>query len=104
MVFLNNFFFSTCGARNGADISITDRNSALWNPHRDWGLHFSDTSHDIYNMRDILATPVQAYYDNGNPRGKPYTYKLSSTAAYGGTIFWKKGDAYKFASNFKEYP
>ena len=84
---------------DGADIAITDRSNPLWNEHRDWGLHFSESGHDIYNIGDTTGGPYVNYwkYEDGRPpklRGI-CNQKFDSTAAYGGTIFWKVNPTYK---------
>jgi len=76
---------------DGADIT--------YNSHRNWGIHYTDSSHDIYGTGDTTGGPYQNYNRdaNNNPttlRGTT-NYILDSTAAYGGTIFWKKSDEYR---------
>ena len=76
---------------DGADIT--------YNPHRYWGIHYTDPNHDIYGTGDTTGGPYVNHweYNDGRPpklRGI-CNQKLDSTAAYGGTIFWKLNPTYK---------
>ena len=77
---------------DGADITS--------NSHRNWGIHYTDSSHDIYGTGDTTGGPYQNYNRDANNR--PTTSRgttdhiLDSTAAYGGTIFWKKSKDYMY--------
>lgn len=93
---------------DGADIAITDKSDPYYNPHRNWGIYYTDSSHDIYKTGNLLNEPVTCYYTlengkQGGPRGT-YTHMFVSTAAYGGTVFWKKNTDYKKAKGEKEFP
>lgn len=80
---------------DGADIVSNEHSN-------NWGIHYTEAEHDIYNTGDKRKDAITVYYDNGNFRAK-YDHKLDSTAAFGGTIFWKKSPDFKKASNRKEY-
>ena len=48
--------------------------------------------------------PFQAYWKpSGAKRGAPWDHKLDSTAAYGGTIFWKLNPHYQNVTGSKAY-
>jgi hypothetical protein len=57
-----------------------------------WGLVYSDPSHDIYGSGENRITR------------KGYDHILVSTAATGGTIFWRFSSGYKKATGSGEYP
>lgn len=83
---------------DGADIAITDKSDPCYNPHRNWGIHYTDPKHDIYGTGDTKGGPHLNY--NKDINWKPTTLRgttdhmLDSTAAFGGTIFWKKCEDY----------
>lgn len=94
---------------DGADIAITDKSDCYYNNHRDWGIYYKDIKHDIYETGNLLHEPITKYYSL--PDGKKggiqgvYTHMYDSTAAYGGTVFWKKNKDYKKAlGEKKEFP
>lgn len=93
---------------DGADIAIADKSNIHYNPHRDWGVYYTDSSHDIYKTGNLLNKPVTKYYilENGKQGGSrgTYTHMFVSTVAYGGTIFWKKNPDYMRAKGEKEFP
>ena len=107
-------FIGTVDSSNGAyfwdgkDIAITDRNDRLYNPHRDWGLFYTSSTHDIHHTGNILFPDIICYYElengkQGGFRGK-YNHIFDSTAAYGDTVFWKYNPDFMRAEGNKEYP
>jgi len=85
---------------DGADITT--------NSHNSWGFVYSDSAHDIYNTGNVLTAPVVTHWVNANGtqgavRGT-YDHKLVSTAAFGGTIFWKYDSAFRSATGNRAYP
>jgi hypothetical protein len=74
------------------------------------GIRFTDPAHNIYDIQET-SYPTNTYWESRNrrtgaivrtPRGH-YDHKYDSTAAYGGTIFWKTNDEYVRASGAKSY-
>jgi hypothetical protein len=70
------------------------------------GIHFTDSKHNIYDIKD-KDMPGEVWWKDakGNKtklRGK-WDYKYESTAAYGGTIFWKYNEKFLKASANKEF-
>jgi hypothetical protein len=70
------------------------------------GIHFSNPTHNIYAI-EAKDAPGESWWrdTHGKPtklRGQ-WNYKFESTAAYGGTIFWKYNPAFLKASGNKEY-
>jgi len=65
--------------------------------HYKWGYKFTDPSHDIYSLGD---TPLKLKYKKrANNTVYSYYYTLESTAAYGGTVFWKYTPEYLAGGN-----
>lgn len=82
---------------DGEDIGTNTHNT-------DWGIHYTDSAHDIYGTGDSTVGPFQEYwYPSGAKRGTPWDHKLDSTAAYGGTIFWKLNPHYQNVTGSKAY-
>ncbi len=56
------------------------------------GIKFTDPKHNIYNIKETVVPGEEWWLDAKRKptrlRGK-WNYKYESTAAYGGTIFWK---------------
>lgn len=78
---------------DGADIKSNMHN-------KEWGIHYTDPKHDIYETGDTTVGPFQERWQpSGKNRGDPWNHKLDSTAAYGGTIFWKKNSNYQYVTN-----
>lgn len=70
------------------------------------GIRFTDPSHNIYDIAE-KDVPGESWWTNAkgartNLRGK-WDYKYESTAAFGGTIFWKYSAAFLVASGNTEY-
>lgn len=83
---------------DGADIKSNMHN-------KEWGIHYTDPKHDIYGTGDTTVGPFQEHWQpSGKNRGAPWNHKLDSTAAYGGTIFWKKNSNYQDVTDRKAYP
>ena len=93
------------GKSNGA--YYWDGDDITYNSHRYWGIHYTVPSHDIYGTGDTTGGPYQNY--NRDENNRPTTlrgttnYILDSTAAFGGTIFWKKSDEYIRIMQEKEF-
>ncbi|WKB55924.1 hypothetical protein [Eleftheria terrae] len=70
------------------------------------GIKFGDASHNIYGISEKEVPGEEWWRDaNGNKtklRGK-WTHKYDSTAAWGGTIFWKYNGDFIKATHNKEY-
>jgi hypothetical protein len=70
------------------------------------GIHFTDPAHNIYQIAEKEVPGEEWWRDaNGNNtklRGK-WKYKYESTAAYGGTIFWKYNADFVKATGNKVY-
>ena len=83
---------------DGADIKSNMHN-------KEWGIHYTDPKHDIYKTGDTTVGPFQEHWQpSGKNRGEPWNHKLDSTAAYGGTVFWKKNSNYQDVTDNKVYP
>jgi len=91
------------GKSNGA--YYWDGKDIQTNKHRTkWGIHYTNSAHDIYGTGDSKVGPFQAYWKpSGAKRGAPWDHKLDSTAAYGGTIFWKLNPHYQNVTGSKAY-
>ncbi len=107
------------GARNALDPSGTDyaNGAYFWDgadiksnydkhPKVKAGIHITDPKHNIYDIKD-KNVPGEEWWRNAKGektklRGK-WDYKYESTAAHGGTIFWKYNAAFVKATNNKEY-
>ncbi len=91
------------GKSNGA--YYWDGDDIQTNEHKtDWGIHYTNPAHDIYGTGDSKVGPFQAYWKpSGAKRGAPWDHKLDSTAAYGGTIFWKLNPHYQNVTGSKAY-
>lgn len=86
---------------DGADIVYN------WNTHNTEGIHYTNSSHDIYKTGDTTGGPYINYWiytDGRDPvlRGT-CNQKYDSTTTYGGTIFWKKSDEYIRIMQEKEF-
>lgn len=76
------------------------------------GIHFGDPKHNIYNLKESSQGKVAIYWKvrnkktgeevNSKIRGS-YSHVWISTAAYGGTIFWKYDSDYLKATGAKDY-
>ena len=83
---------------DGADIKSNMHN-------KEWGIHYTDPKYDIYKTGDTTVGPFQEHWQpSGKNRGEPWNHKLDSTAAYGGTVFWKKNSNYQDVTDNKVYP
>lgn len=82
---------------DGADIKTNYANHAKVKQ----GIKFSAPKHNLYNIKESTVNKT-TYWDpptNLKKRGT-YTYTWVSTAAFGGTIFWKYADDFiKFTGN-----
>ncbi len=83
---------------DGADLKTNTKHAK-----RVAGLKFTDAAHDIYALGDLLlAKPVVVNWLDKNgkatkERGR-YDHVWESTAAYGGTVFWRKNADYMKAT------
>jgi len=74
------------------------------------GVKFTKPEHNIYKMKDSgkertthwMVKDKTGKLVEGKVRGT-YTYVYESTAAYGGTVFWKFTDSYLTATGSKPY-
>jgi hypothetical protein len=73
------------------------------------GIKFTDATHNIYNVKETSVDVTTHWQINqggklvdGKKRGS-YTYTYESTAAYGGTVFWKYGKDFLDATGNKPY-
>jgi len=70
------------------------------------GIHFTDPKHNIYGIEEKDVPGEEWWRDaqgkNTKLRGK-WNYKYESTAAYGGTIFWKYNADFVKATGNKVY-
>lgn len=70
------------------------------------GIHITDPSHNIYKIENKDVPGEEWWRDakgnNTSLRGK-WSYKYQSTAAHGGTIFWKYNADFVKATGNKEY-
>ncbi|UXH79187.1 hypothetical protein [Roseateles amylovorans] len=87
---------------DGADIKSNYAN----HPKVLVGIKFTDPKHNIYNIAEKNVPDENFWMDANNrptkSRGK-WNYKFESTAAYGGTIFWKYNEDFLKATKNKEY-
>ena len=87
---------------DGADIKTNFSNHAKVKV----GIHFTEKKHDIYSIGDKDVLDESWWIDkDGNKtksRGK-WQYVYQSTAAFGGTIFWKYNPNYIKATGNKVY-
>lgn len=77
------------------------------------GIHFGDKSHNIYSIDESIAlvimTKTAVQKKNGEVISKTevevgrYDHVYESTAAFGGTIFWKFNPEYVRLNHAKEY-
>ena len=70
------------------------------------GIHFSDDAHNIYGIKEKDVPGEEWWRDKQGKKTKlrgKWTYKYESTAAWGGTIFWKYNQDYLTATGNKEY-
>ncbi|WP_253692045.1 MULTISPECIES: RHS repeat-associated core domain-containing protein [unclassified Treponema] len=82
---------------DGADIQTNEHKT-------EWGIHYTNQNHDIYGTGDSTVGPFQEHwYPSGANRGTPWNHKLDSTAAYGGTIFWKLSPHYQNVTGSRSY-
>jgi hypothetical protein len=93
---------------DGADI----KSNYTKHPKVKDGIHFGDPSHNIYNIKESSQGEISIYWKVVNKKtGKEidskirgsYTHIWISTAAYGGTIFWKYDADYLKATGAKNY-
>ncbi|HEY1398109.1 hypothetical protein [Roseateles sp.] len=107
------------GARNALSATGTDYSNGgyFWDgadiksnydkhPKVKAGIHITDPKHNIYDIKD-KDVPGEEWWRSATGaktklRGK-WDYKYESTAAYGGTIFWKYNDDFVKATNNKVY-
>jgi hypothetical protein len=91
---------------DGADIKTNYAN----HPKVKLGFKFTDPKHNIYNIKET-SVDITVHWKvpgkdgklvDGKARGS-YTYVYESTAAWGGTIFWRYSDAYLKATGNAEY-
>jgi hypothetical protein len=91
---------------DGADIKSNYAN----HPKVKRGIKFTKPEHNIYKIKETSVS-ITTHWQvpgkdgkliDGKERGK-YTYVYESTAAYGGTIFWKYGADFLKATGNKEY-
>lgn len=81
---------------------------------REWGVKFTDSRHKLYNLNDKLYpgkqnrnNPNKTINDIHQPNKtiSAYDHELDSTAAYGGTIFWKYcRNSYQIMGRWREWP
>lgn len=93
---------------DGADIKSNYSN----HPKVKDGIHFGDPEHNIYNIEESSNGEVTIYWKvrnrktgrevNSKIRGS-YSHIWVSTAAYGGTIFWKYDSDFLKATGGKSY-
>ncbi len=87
---------------DGADIKTNYSNHAKVLA----GIKFTDPKHNIYDIAEKNVPGENFWRDANNrptkSRGK-WNYKYESTAAYGGTIFWKYNEDFLKATKNKEY-
>lgn len=77
------------------------------------GIRFSDPTHNIYGIEEstklVIITKTVVRKKNGKVLGREtveigrYDHVYLSTAAFGGTIFWKHSPDYTKATGAKEY-
>ena len=91
---------------DGADIKTNYKH----HPKLKQGIRFSEIEHNIYDIKETTKTVV-VYLKVKNKAGQlvnakelgTYDYIYESTAAYGGTIFWKYNPDFIRISKAKEY-
>ncbi|HZV66149.1 MAG TPA: hypothetical protein VFG03_14680 [Telluria sp.] len=86
---------------DGRDIQTNYAN----HPKVNAGIHFSDASDNIYDIKETSFPKTEYYYNNGKAtkiRGT-YDHKYDSTAAYGQTVFWKYNSDFINATGNKAY-
>lgn len=87
---------------DGADIKSNYAN----HPKVADGIHFTDAKHNIYNIAEKNVPGEEWWRDTAGKKTKlrgKWDYKYESTAAYGGTIFWKYNADFLKATGNKEY-
>ena len=70
------------------------------------GIHFTDPAHNIYGIAEKDVPGEEWWRDASGKKTKlrgKWDYKYESTAAYGGTIFWKYNADFVKATGNKEY-
>ncbi|MEY4750590.1 MAG: hypothetical protein RIQ60_2804 [Pseudomonadota bacterium] len=70
------------------------------------GLHITDAAHNIYGIQDSVVAGEEWWRDASGKATKlrgTWKYAYDSTAAHGGTIFWKYNSDYLRATGSKEY-
>ncbi len=80
-------------------------------PKRGKGFRFSKPEHDIYGVKDQVLPEQITYWYRKDKNGKTvkgaergrYTAAYESTAAHGGTVFWRLTAAYIEATGNKVY-
>lgn len=91
---------------DGADLKSNYKNHSKVRQ----GIKFSDPSHNIYSVQESTREVV-VYWQVKNKKGKivkskergRYSYVYISTAAYGGTVFWKYSGDFLTVTGSKEY-
>ena len=87
---------------DGADIKTNYNNHAKVLG----GIHFTDPKHNIYAIKDKDVPGEAWWFDAKGKKTKSrgiWRYKYDSTAAWGGTIFWKYNADFLKASGNKVY-
>lgn len=88
---------------DGADIST----NYAKHPKVKAGIKFTQTEHNIYGIKESSVNVTEYWLDaQKKPTTKvrgSYTYTYESTAAWGGTIFWKYGADFLKATGNKKY-
>ncbi len=74
---------------------------------------FTDPAHNIYEIQESQSIVIKYKYEKHKAKGKVisttktevdrYENVYDSTAAYGGTIFWKFNRAYVRVTGAREY-
>jgi hypothetical protein len=76
------------------------------------GIKITESSHNIYDLKDSTKLVIKTKIIHKNKAGKTtsetievgrYDHIYESTAAYGGTIFWKQSDDYLNVTKSKPY-
>ena len=70
------------------------------------GIRFSDVAHNLYKIKEKEVPGEEWWRDNRGKKTKvrgQWKYKYESTAAWGGTIFWKYNQDFLSATGNKEY-
>ena len=101
---------------DGADIMKFDKKKypKNFNEHSaEWGIYYTDSSHDIYGTGNKLypgqrhpRDPASSAENDHPPHNKisAFDHLLDSTAAYGGTIFWRYcRNAYNILKKTREW-